>query len=59
MVNFILKNNSNKNYQSYSELKSVLYKAQGKRQIKDNTYFGYIKSKLLKENKTITVLSNF
>ena len=41
------------NYKTYSEFKSALYQDQQKRQIKDNTYFDYVESEMLEENKTI------
>ena len=41
------------NYQTYSEFKSALSKDQEKRQIKDNTYFDYVESEILDEDKTI------
>jgi V-type H+-transporting ATPase subunit a len=41
------------NYQTYSEFKSALSKDQEKRQIKENTYFDYVESEILDEDKTI------
>ena len=41
------------NYKTYSEFKNALYQDQQKRQIKDNTYFDYVESEILEENKTI------
>ena len=41
------------NYQTYSEFKLALSKDQEKRQIKDNTYFDYVESEILDEDKTI------
>ena len=41
------------NYKTYSEFKNALNQDQQKRQIKDNTYFDYVESEILEENKTI------
>ena len=41
------------NYKTYSEFKAALNQDQQKRQIKDNTYFDYVESEILEENKTI------
>ena len=44
------------NYKNYSEFKNALNKDKEKRQIKDNTYFDYIESEILDEDKTISNL---
>ncbi len=44
------------NYKNYSEFKNALNKDKEKRQIKDNTYFDYIESEILDEDKTISDL---
>ena len=41
------------NFKSYSEFKAALNKDQEKRKIKDNTYFDYIESEILDEDKII------
>ena len=44
------------NFKNYSEFKQALYQDQQKRQIKDNTYFDYVESEIIDENKTISDL---
>ena len=44
------------NFKNYSEFKSALYQDQQKRHIKDNTYFDYVESEIMDENKTISDL---
>jgi hypothetical protein len=41
------------NFKNYTEFKNALYQDQQKRQIKDNTYFDYVESEIIEENKTI------